>query len=109
MAQTNAQLEGAALNSKHLQAKAFDIQLPSVDNDAVAVDFRKIVCGGSDVPRPRITILVRARCSGGSARGAARRVRAIEATPRPSSIRDRSRAEGQGAPKDTARAAPRSS
>ena len=54
MAQTNAQLEGAALNSQHLQAKAFDIQLPSVDNDAVAVDFRKIVYGGSDVPRPRI-------------------------------------------------------
>jgi len=54
MAQTNAQLEGAALNSQHLQAKAFDIQLPSVDNDAVAVEFRTIVCGGSDVPRPRI-------------------------------------------------------
>jgi uncharacterized protein YcbK (DUF882 family) len=46
MAQTNAQLEGAALNSQHLQAKALDTQLPSVDNDAVAVDFRTIVCGG---------------------------------------------------------------
>jgi hypothetical protein len=52
----------------------------------------------------------RGRCrSVGSARDATRRVRAIEATPRPSSIRDRSRVEGQGAPKDTARAAPRSS
>lgn len=44
--QTNTQLEGAALNSQHLQAKALDIHLPNVDNDAVAVDFRTIVYGG---------------------------------------------------------------
>jgi uncharacterized protein YcbK (DUF882 family) len=44
--QTNAQLEGAALNSQHIQAKALDIHLPNVDNDAVAVDFRTIVYGG---------------------------------------------------------------
>jgi uncharacterized protein YcbK (DUF882 family) len=44
--QTNAQLEGAALNSQHIQAKALDIHLPNVDNDAVAVDFRAIVDGG---------------------------------------------------------------
>jgi uncharacterized protein YcbK (DUF882 family) len=44
--QTNAQLEGAALNSQHLQAKALDIHLPDVDNDAVARDFRLIVDGG---------------------------------------------------------------
>jgi uncharacterized protein YcbK (DUF882 family) len=44
--QTNAQLEGAALNSQHIQAKALDIHLPNVDNDAVAVDFRTIVFGG---------------------------------------------------------------
>jgi uncharacterized protein YcbK (DUF882 family) len=45
-AQTNAQLEGAALNSQHIQAKALDIHLPDVDNDAVAIDFRTIVYGG---------------------------------------------------------------
>jgi uncharacterized protein YcbK (DUF882 family) len=45
-AQTNAQLEGAALNSQHIQARALDIHLPSVDNDAVALDFRTIVYGG---------------------------------------------------------------
>lgn len=45
-AQTNAQLEGAALNSQHIQAKALDIHLPNVDNDAVALDFRTIVYGG---------------------------------------------------------------
>jgi len=44
--QTNAQLEGAALNSQHIQAKALDIHLPNIDNDAVAVDFRTIVYGG---------------------------------------------------------------
>ena len=44
--QTNGQLEGAAKNSQHMEAKALDIHLPNVDNDAVALDFRNIVYGG---------------------------------------------------------------
>src|SRR5262245_25190190 len=44
--QPNAPLEGAALNSQHIQAKALDIHLPNVDNDKVALDFRAIVYGG---------------------------------------------------------------
>jgi uncharacterized protein YcbK (DUF882 family) len=43
---TNSQIEGAAKNSQHIQARALDIHLPSVDNDAVALDFRNIVNGG---------------------------------------------------------------
>jgi uncharacterized protein YcbK (DUF882 family) len=45
-AQTNAHIEGAAKNSQHIQARALDIHLPNVDNDAVALDFRQIVYGG---------------------------------------------------------------
>jgi uncharacterized protein YcbK (DUF882 family) len=45
-AETNANLEGAAKNSQHIQARALDIHLPDVDNDAVAVSFREIVYGG---------------------------------------------------------------
>lgn len=45
-AHTNANIEGAAKNSQHIQARALDIHLPDVDNDAVALDFRKIVYGG---------------------------------------------------------------
>jgi uncharacterized protein YcbK (DUF882 family) len=45
-AQTNSHIEGAAKNSQHIQARALDIHLPNIDNDAVAVDFRTIVDGG---------------------------------------------------------------
>jgi uncharacterized protein YcbK (DUF882 family) len=45
-AATNAQIEGAAKNSQHIQARALDIHLPDIDNDAVAVDFRQFVYGG---------------------------------------------------------------
>lgn len=45
-AETNAHIEGAAKNSQHIQARALDIHLPDIDNDAVAVDFRQIVYGG---------------------------------------------------------------
>ena len=38
--QTNAQLEGAALNSQHMRAMALDIHIPEVDNEAVARDFK---------------------------------------------------------------------
>jgi uncharacterized protein YcbK (DUF882 family) len=45
-AKTNSHIEGAAKNSQHIKARALDIHLPDVDNDAVALDFRKIVYGG---------------------------------------------------------------
>jgi uncharacterized protein YcbK (DUF882 family) len=45
-AQTNAHIEGAAKNSQHIQARALDIHLPNIDNDAVALSFRQIVYGG---------------------------------------------------------------
>jgi uncharacterized protein YcbK (DUF882 family) len=44
--ETNAQIEGAALNSQHLRANALDIHLPDVDNAAVAADFRTFIYGG---------------------------------------------------------------
>src|ERR1700719_3712635 len=43
---TNAHIEGAAKNSQHIQARALDIHLPNMDNDAVAMDFRSFVFGG---------------------------------------------------------------
>ncbi len=45
--QTNAQIEGAALNSQHMRAMALDIHIPGVDNDAVARDLKQIVYGGT--------------------------------------------------------------
>jgi uncharacterized protein YcbK (DUF882 family) len=45
-AETNAQLEGAALNSQHLRAMALDIHIPEVDNDAVAGDVKTFIYGG---------------------------------------------------------------
>lgn len=45
-AATNSHIEGAAKNSQHIQARALDIHLPDVDNDAVAISFREIVAGG---------------------------------------------------------------
>jgi uncharacterized protein YcbK (DUF882 family) len=44
--QTNAKLEGAALNSQHLRANALDIHLQNIDNDAVARDFKTFLSGG---------------------------------------------------------------
>lgn len=44
--ETNAQIEGAALNSQHLRANALDIHLPDVDNAAVAADFKTFIYGG---------------------------------------------------------------
>jgi uncharacterized protein YcbK (DUF882 family) len=43
---TNANIEGAAKNSQHIQARALDIHLENVNNDEVALDFRQIVYGG---------------------------------------------------------------
>jgi uncharacterized protein YcbK (DUF882 family) len=45
--QTNAQLEGAALNSQHVRAMALDIHIPDVDNEAVARDFKTFIYGGT--------------------------------------------------------------
>jgi uncharacterized protein YcbK (DUF882 family) len=44
--ETNAQLEGAALNSQHIRANALDIHLPNLDNAAVAADFKTFIYGG---------------------------------------------------------------
>jgi uncharacterized protein YcbK (DUF882 family) len=44
--ETNAQLEGAALNSQHMRAMALDIHIPDVDNDAVARDVKTFIYGG---------------------------------------------------------------
>ena len=44
--QTNAQIEGAAKNSQHMQGRALDIHLPNMDNDAVAQSFQEILKGG---------------------------------------------------------------
>jgi len=41
--ETNAQLEGAALNSQHMRAMALDIHIPDVDNDAVARDVKTFI------------------------------------------------------------------
>jgi uncharacterized protein YcbK (DUF882 family) len=38
--ETNAQLEGAALNSQHIQGNALDIVIPGLDMDAVAESFK---------------------------------------------------------------------
>jgi uncharacterized protein YcbK (DUF882 family) len=45
--ETNAQLEGAALNSQHMRAMALDIHIPDVDNEAVARDFKTFIYGGT--------------------------------------------------------------
>jgi uncharacterized protein YcbK (DUF882 family) len=45
-AATNANIEGAAKNSMHIQARALDIHLPDVDNVEVALSFRTFVDGG---------------------------------------------------------------
>lgn len=47
--QTNAQLEGAALNSQHMRAMALDIHIPEVDNEAVARDFKTFIYGGTGI------------------------------------------------------------
>jgi uncharacterized protein YcbK (DUF882 family) len=44
--ETNANIEGAALNSQHTLAKALDIHLPNTDNAAVAEDFKRFIYGG---------------------------------------------------------------
>jgi uncharacterized protein YcbK (DUF882 family) len=44
--ETNAQLEGAALQSQHVRANALDIHLPNVDNTAIAEDFKAFIYGG---------------------------------------------------------------
>jgi uncharacterized protein YcbK (DUF882 family) len=44
--ETNAQLEGSALNSQHIRANALDIHIPDVNADAVAEDFKTFVYGG---------------------------------------------------------------
>ncbi|HEV8678255.1 MAG TPA: DUF882 domain-containing protein [Stellaceae bacterium] len=45
-AETNAQLEGAALQSQHTLANALDIHIPDVDHDALARDFKERIRGG---------------------------------------------------------------
>jgi uncharacterized protein YcbK (DUF882 family) len=44
--QTNANLEGAAKNSQHMEGRALDIHLPNMDNDEVARSFEGILKGG---------------------------------------------------------------
>ncbi len=44
--ETNAHIEGAALNSQHILGKALDIHLPDLDNTAVAKDFKTFIYGG---------------------------------------------------------------
>ncbi len=44
--QSNANIEGAALHSQHILAKALDIHLPNIDNTKVAQDFKTFVYGG---------------------------------------------------------------
>lgn len=44
--QTNAHLEGAALNSQHTRAMALDIHIPGVDHNQVARDVASFVDGG---------------------------------------------------------------
>lgn len=46
---TNAQLEGAALNSQHMRAMALDLHIPEVDNEAVAHDFKTFIYGGTGI------------------------------------------------------------
>lgn len=47
--QTNAHIEGAALNSQHTRAMALDIHIPDVDNVAVAHDLKTIIYGGTGI------------------------------------------------------------
>lgn len=44
--ETNAHIEGAALNSQHILGKALDIHLTDIDNVAVAKDFKIFIDGG---------------------------------------------------------------
>lgn len=44
--ETNAQLEGAALNSQHTRAMALDVHIPDVDHNQVARDIASFVNGG---------------------------------------------------------------
>jgi uncharacterized protein YcbK (DUF882 family) len=44
--ETNAQLEGAALNSQHTRAMALDVHIPEVDHNQVARDVASFVDGG---------------------------------------------------------------
>jgi uncharacterized protein YcbK (DUF882 family) len=44
--ETNAQLEGAALNSQHIQANALDIHIPDLDADSIAGSFKTFLGGG---------------------------------------------------------------
>jgi uncharacterized protein YcbK (DUF882 family) len=44
--ETNAQLEGAALNSQHTRAMALDVHIPDVDHNQVARDVASFVDGG---------------------------------------------------------------
>ena len=43
---TNTNIEGAAKNSQHIQARALDIHLDNVNNDEVARDFQNFIRGG---------------------------------------------------------------
>jgi uncharacterized protein YcbK (DUF882 family) len=45
-AQTNSQLEGAALNSQHIRAMALDVHIPGLDHNLVARDVASFVYGG---------------------------------------------------------------
>jgi uncharacterized protein YcbK (DUF882 family) len=47
--ETNARIEGAALNSQHTRALALDIHIPDVDNTAVARDLKTIIYGGTGI------------------------------------------------------------
>jgi uncharacterized protein YcbK (DUF882 family) len=47
--QTNAHIEGAALDSQHTRAMALDIHIPEVDNEAVARDLKQIIYGGTGI------------------------------------------------------------
>jgi uncharacterized protein YcbK (DUF882 family) len=44
---TNAQIEGAALNSQHTRGMALDIHIADVDNEAVGRDLKRLVYGGT--------------------------------------------------------------
>ncbi len=56
--ETNAKIEGTALHSQHTLGMALDVNLPDVDNTAVASDFQKIFKGGVGMyPLKRFTHL----------------------------------------------------
>jgi uncharacterized protein YcbK (DUF882 family) len=44
--ETNASIEGAALNSQHIHGKALDVHLPDLDNTEVAKDMKSFIYGG---------------------------------------------------------------